>query len=110
MRWELQRADASGTAAGARKRLVAWGRWVQTEADALTSGLLEPMRPAAAMVERPLEGILAHWQQGLPTAFREGLNRLFSAVKRKARGYRSTEHQTARLYFVAGKLQIPYYG
>ncbi len=40
----------------------------------------------------------------------EGLNSLFSATKRKARGYRSIEYQTAMLYFVAGKLQIPYYG
>jgi hypothetical protein len=31
------------------------------------------------------------------------------AAKRKARGYRSTEYQTTMLYFVAGKLEIPYY-
>jgi transposase len=37
----------------------------------------------------------------------EGLNSLFSAVKRRARGYRSPEYQTAMLYFVAGKLEIP---
>jgi len=35
----------------------------------------------------------------------EGLNSLFSAVKRKARGYRSVEYMTTMLYFVAGKLQ-----
>ena len=29
-----------------------------------------------------LEGILAHWRQGLTTAFLEGLNSLFSATKR----------------------------
>ena len=110
MRLELQRAYASGTAVVARPRFAAWCAWVQTEADALSSGLLEPMRQAAAMITRHLDGILAHWQQGLTTAFLEGLNSLFSAVKRKARGYRSTEHQTAMLYFVAGKLEIPYYG
>lgn len=75
----------------------------------VANGLLEPMRQAAAMVTRHLEGIVAHWQQGLTTAFLEGLNSLFSAVKRKARGYRSSEYQTAMLYFVAGKLEIPYY-
>ena len=75
----------------------------------MTSGLLEPMCQAADMVERHLEGILAYWRQGLTTAFLEGLNSLFSAVKRKARGYRSTEYQTTMLYFVAGKLEIPYY-
>jgi transposase len=67
------------------------------------------MRKAAEMVERHLEGILTHWQQGLTTAFMEGLNSLFSAVKRRARGYCSPEYQTAMLYFVAGKLEIPYY-
>jgi transposase len=62
------------------------------------------------MVERHLEGILAHWQQGLTTAFLEGLNSFFPATKRKARGYRSTEYHIAMLYFVAGKLEIHHYG
>ena len=110
MRLELQKAYAATTVAQARARFEAWCRWVRTEADALTSGLLAPMRQAADMIERHLDGILAHWQQGLTTAFMEGLNSLFSATKRKARGYRSTEYQTAMLYFVAGKLEIPYYG
>jgi len=110
MRLELQKAYATPAVGQARERFVAWCRWVRTEAQALTSGLLEPMQQAAAMVERHLEGILAHWQQGLTTAFLEGLNSLFSATKRKARGYRSVEYQTAMLYFVAGKLEIPYYG
>jgi transposase len=109
MRLELQRAYAAPTVEQARKIFASWSRWVRTEAEALTSGLLEPMRKAADMVERHLEGILAHWRQGLTTAFLEGLNSLFSATKRKARGYRSTEYQIAMLYFVAGKLEIPYY-
>jgi transposase len=110
MRLELQQAYASGTVGRARSRFKSWCRWVRTEAQALASGLLEPMLKAAEMVERHLEGILGHWKQGLTTAFLEGLNSLFSATKRKARGYRSTEYQIAMLYFVAGKLEIPYYG
>ena len=110
MRLQLQDAYAAGNAGVARRRFVEWCRWVKLEADALTNGLLEPMRKAAEMVERHLEGILAHWKQGLTTAFLEGLNSLFSATKRKARGYRSSEYQIAMLYFVAGKLQVPYYG
>ena len=110
MRLELQKAYGSASARVARSRFVKWCQWVRTEADALTNGLLEPMRQAAAMVERHLEGILGHWQAGLTTAFLEGLNSLFSATKRKARGYRSTEYQIAMLYFVAGKLEIPFYG
>lgn len=110
MRLELQRAYAAASARVARSRFVKWCQWVRTEAEALASGLLAPMHQAAAMVERHLEGILGHWKAGLTTAFLEGLNSLFSATKRKARGYRSTEYQIAMLYFVAGKLEIPYYG
>jgi transposase len=109
MRLELQRAYAAGTLSQARDRFKSWCHWVRTEAQALTSGLLEPMRKAADMVERHLEGILGYWKQGLTTAFLEGLNSLFSATKRKARGYRSSEYQIAMLYFVAGKLEIPFY-
>jgi transposase len=110
MRLELQRAYAAGSARVARQRFEKWCHWVRTEARSLASGLLEPMRQAADMVERHLEGILGHWKEGLTTAFLEGLNSLFSATKRKARGYRSTEYQIAMLYFVAGKLEIPCYG
>jgi len=110
MRLELQKAYAARTVQQARSRFAAWCRWVRTEAEALTSGLLEPMRKTADMVERHLEGILGHWKEGLTTAFLEGLNSLFSATKRKARGYRSSEYQIAMLYFIAGKLEIPYYG
>jgi transposase len=110
MRLELQRAYTSASARVARSRFVKWAQWVHTEAEALTNGLLEPMRKAAEMVERHLEGILGHWKEGLTTAFLEGLNSLFSATKRKARGYRSTEYQIAMLYFVAAKLEIPCYG
>jgi len=63
----------------------------------------------AEMVERHLKGILAHWKEGLTTAFMEGLNSLFSATKRKARGYRTTKNLLTMLYFVAGKLQVPCY-
>jgi hypothetical protein len=38
-----------------------------------------------------------------------GLNSLFSAVERKARGYRSVEYMTTILYLVAGKLTLPCY-
>ena len=109
MRLELQRIYTAPTVVQARARFQGWCQWVQTEATALKSGLLEPMGQAAAMVERHLEGILGHWKAGLTTAFLEGLNSLFSATKRKARGYRSVEHQTTMLYFVAGKLEIPHY-
>jgi transposase len=46
------------------------------------------MARVVRMVEGHLEGILAYWTRGLKTDFMEGLKSLFSAVKRKARGYR----------------------
>jgi transposase len=71
--------------------------------------LFEPMARAARMIEGNLEGILAHWTRELTPALIEGLNGLFSAVKRKARGYRSVEYMTTMLYFVSGKLTLPCY-
>ncbi len=93
----------------ARKALTAWCQWVKEKAGEKGHELLEPMMRVAKMVERHLEGILGHWKEGLTTAFLEGLNSLFSATKRKARGYRTTKNLLAMLYFVAGKLRIPCY-
>jgi transposase len=91
-----------------RKLFGNWCAWVQAMREQ-TGELLEPMARAARMIEGHLAGILAHWTQGLTTAFMEGLNSLFSAVKRKSRGYRSVEYMTSMLYFVAGKLTLPCY-
>jgi transposase len=93
----------------ARKDFVSWCDWVKTTAAKEGCDLLQPMVGAAEMVERHLKGILAHWKKGLTTAFMEGLNSLFSATKRKARGYRTTKNLLTMLYFVAGKLQVPCY-
>jgi len=59
------------------------------------------------MIESHLAGILAHWTSGVTNAFLEGLNSVFSATKRKARGYRTNRNFIAMLYFVAAKLKIP---
>lgn len=91
----------------ARKKFGKWCCWVKKKCASKRYKLLEPMLKAAEMVERHLEGIMGHWKNGLTTAFLEGLNSLFSATKRKARGYKSTRYLIAMLYFVAGKLQIP---
>jgi transposase len=93
----------------ARKDFMKWCDWVKATAAKAGHELLQPMVEVAEMVERHLEGILGHWQEGLTTAFLEGLNSLFSATKRKARGYRTTKNLLTMLYFVAGKLNIPCY-
>ena len=108
MRLVLQDIYRCSTMGRARQKFRDWCSWVH-ELAAEVGELLTPMRKVAEMVESHQEGILAHWKQGLTTAFMEGLNSLFSAVKRKARGYRSSEYLIAMLYFVAGKLLIPSY-
>ena len=65
------------------------------------------MVPAAGMVKRHLEGVLAPGKWGVTNAFMEGRNSLFQATKRKARSYRSPEYLITMLYFIAGKLRLP---
>jgi transposase len=64
---------------------------------------------AVRTIEPNLEGILAHWEEELSATVLQGLNSVFSAVKRKARGFRNTQHMITMLYFVAGKLSLPSY-
>jgi transposase len=108
MRLVLQGIYERKDAEEARKLFRNWCVWVQAMRGQ-TGELLEPMARVARMIEGHLEGILAHWTRGLTTAFMEGLNSLFSVVKRKARGYWTVEYMTATLYFVAGKLTLPCY-
>ena len=65
------------------------------------------MEKTAKMIERHLEGVMAHWLHGTTNAFLEGLNSVFSAVKRKARGLRSTKDLRTILYFTAERLNSP---
>ena len=108
MRLVFQDIYKLGSEKLARKKFQNWCEWVE-QAAGQAGKLLEPMLKTARMVREHLDGILGHWKEGLTTAYLEGLNSLFSATKRKARGYRSTEHLIAMLYFVAGKLSIPCY-
>jgi transposase len=111
MRLVLQDIYRSPTASVARQRFRAWCRWVRWVAGKQPKNLLRAMVKVADLVENLVEkhlaGILAHWKWGVTNAFMEGLNSVFSATKRKARGYRSTTHMITMLYFVAGKLRFP---
>lgn len=91
----------------AKRRLLAWCRHIHSKVQSAWRGLLNPMGKLARTVERHLDGILSHWDSHVTNAYMEGLNSVFSATKRKARGYRSTENLITMLYFVAGKLDIP---
>jgi transposase len=107
MRLVLQDIYRSPTAGSARRRFQVWCRWVRWVARFYKAGLLAAMVKLAHMIENHLAGILAHWKSGVTNAFMEGLNSVFSATKRKARGYRSTTHLIAMLYFTAAKLRLP---
>lgn len=107
MRLVLQDIYRSADAASARKRFNVWCRWVRWVARFCQFNLLASMVKVAQTVQDHLAGIVAHWKWGLTNAFMEGLNSVFSATKRKARGYRSTIYLITMLYFTAGKLRIP---
>jgi transposase len=107
MRLVLQDIYRSADAGTARHRFRIWCRWVRWVARFHKASLMASMVKLAQMVETHLAGIVAHWKWGVTNAFMEGLNSVFSATKRKARGYRSTTHLITMLYFVAGKLRLP---
>jgi transposase len=108
MRLVLQGIYERTDAEDARKLFRKWCTWVHAMRGQ-TGERLEPMVRTAWMIEGHLEGILAHWTRGLTTSFLEGLNSLFSALKRKARGYRPVGYMTAMFQFVAVKLTLPCY-
>jgi transposase len=107
MRLVFQDIYRSADATTARRRFQVWCRWVRWAARCCQFNLLASMVKVAQMVEDHLAGLVAHWKWGLTNAFLEGLNSVFSATKRKARGYRSTTHFITMLYFIAGKLRLP---
>ena len=107
MRLALQKIYNCTTAAYAAKRFTAWCRWVRKQAAKTKWDMLKPMVKIANMIESHAVGILAHWDGHITNAFMEGLNSVFSAVKRRARCFRTVRNIVAMLYFVAGKLPQP---
>ena len=107
MRLTLQDIYCLDSVVVAERKLRAWCRWVKRTAAKQKSLLFASMRKCAEMIESHLAGILAHWTHRTTNAFMEALNSVFSATKRKARGYRSTSNLITMLYFVAGKLRLP---
>jgi len=107
LRLVLQDIYRSPSASVARRRFQVWCRWVRWVARQYRGRVFTPMVKLAALVENHLAGLLAHWKWGVTNAFMEGLNSVFSATRRKARGYRSTTYLITMLYFLAGKLRLP---
>lgn len=109
MRLVFQDIYRTATAQEAKKRFQVWCRWVRMAARQAPNNYFAAMLGSAKMVLDHLDGILAHWKAKVTNAFMEGLNSVFSATKRRARGYRSSEYLIAMLYLVAAKLKIPFH-
>lgn len=106
MRLTLQEIYRSNGSIRARRRLEKWASW--TMRAARVNKLLAPMKRVGETVLKHLDGILGYWDSDrLTNAFMEGLMSVFSATKRKARGYRTFSHLKAMLYFTASNLNIP---
>lgn len=91
----------------ARRRLLAWCRWVRRKAKQTRFGLLMAMVKVAKCIENHLEGILKYWDQKMTNAYMEGMNNMFQMVKRRARGYRNDYNFIMMIYFVGSKLSLP---
>ena len=109
MRLVFQDIYRSSDAIQAKRRFEVWCRWVRMVSHQAPRHYFAAMLGSAKMVLRHLDGILAHWKEKITNAFMEGLNSVFSATKRRARGYSSSEYLIAMLYLVAGKLKIPFH-
>ena len=68
---------------------------------------VEPMKAAAALVRRHLEGIVAWAQTRQTNGFLEALNGLFQAAKRRARGFVRFATIKTVIFLIAGKLDFP---
>jgi transposase len=91
----------------AKKKLLAWCRWVRRVAKQQVSLMFAPMLACAKMIESHLQGILSHWTRRTTNAYLEALNSVFSAVKRRSRGFRSIDNLITMLYFIAAQLRLP---
>jgi transposase len=106
MRLNLQEIYRLPDSFRAHQRLKAWIRW--TRIAAAKNPLLAPMARVGRTLDKHRDGILAHWDDHATNAFMEGLMSVFSATKRKARGYRSFEYLRCMLYFTSSNLNIPF--
>ena len=109
MKLVLQDIYREPQAGKAQDRFQTWCRWVKEVAVQQPKNVMAAMVKVADMILNHFKGILAHWKWGLTNAFMEGLNSVFQATKRKARGYRSSEYLITILYLIAGKLRLPHF-
>jgi transposase len=101
----LQQIYEIADPARARLRLDAWLRWT----DKLAEGdpLLRSLRRLRKTIAAHREGLLAYFTHRFTNGYREGLMSVFSATKRKARGYRNIRYLATMLYLVGSHLKLP---
>jgi transposase len=107
MRLSLQEIYKEELEENARQKFLDWCKLAQIAAQNAPKIIYAALLGTAKMIEKHLEGILAHWKHRVTNAYMEGLNSVFSATKRKARGYRNPDYLLTMLYLVAGKLNLP---
>lgn len=105
MRLALQEIYRTPDSLRAHRRMRAWVRWTRIAAQ--KNPRLAPMARVGRTIQAHMDGIIAHWETGMTNAFMEGLMSVFSAVKRKARGFRTFTHLKNMLYFTGSNLDIP---
>ncbi|RAU90750.1 ISL3 family transposase [Paenibacillus sp. YN15] len=67
---------------------------------------LAPMVEVAKMLQKHYDGVIQWFKSKLNNGLLEGINSLFQAAKRKARGYRTEKNIIAMVYVLAGKLNF----
>jgi transposase len=67
---------------------------------------LTPIVEVAKMLQKHYDGVIQWFTSKLNNGLLEGVNSVFQAAKRKARGYRSEKNIIAMVYILAGKLNF----
>jgi len=67
---------------------------------------LEPVKKVARMIHRHLDGVLRFVQHPITNGVAEGLNSKIMSMKRKAAGFRNSQHFTTAIYFHCGGLDL----
>lgn len=67
---------------------------------------LEPIKDMAKTVKRHWQGICNYFDSRLTNAALEGINSTVQSIKRRARGFRSTENFKTIIYLVLGQLKL----
>lgn len=70
--------------------------------------VIGPFIKFANTVKAHLSGILQYFDSGLTNAVLEGINNKVQLAKRRARGYRNPSNFANMIYFLCGRLTMPY--